>query len=111
MSVSIKWSEEKGVRIASMSGRIDSSNALSFQSELSEGLNEEDQFLSLDFSGITFMSSAGLRVVLRQAQAFSAPKVFSVYGLSDLLKEIFEISGFDQVVSVYDSKEQALATF
>lgn len=62
----------------------------------------------MDLTHITFMSSAGLRVILQFANIFAPPKTFSIYGLSNSMKEIFKISGLDQVVNVYQTKEQAL---
>ncbi len=109
MSFLISWSEENGVRIASLSGRIDSSNASELESHISQALSDQDKALLMDLTDLSFMSSAGLRVVLKQAKAYTPPKVFSIFGISDLMKEILKISGLDQIVDIYSSREDALA--
>ena len=109
MSLSISWSSENGARIASVGGRIDSANANEFESRMQQGIQADDQALIIDVSGVNFMSSSGLRVVLQLAKAFRSPRSFSVCGLSDFLAEIFAISGFDQIVTIHPAREDAVA--
>lgn len=109
MSLSISWSSEGGARIASVDGRIDSANASEFESRMEQGIQADDQALVIDFSGVNFISSSGLRVVLRLAKSFRPPRSFSICGLSDFLAEIFGISGFDQIVTIHPGREDALA--
>ena len=50
---------------------------------------------------LTYISSAGLRVILLIAKALERQNVkFGVCSLSDPIREIFDISGFDKVVKV-----------
>jgi len=110
-TIEIIWSLEQGARVAIIDGRIDSSNVSNFESQLKSGIKPDDKAFMMDFRHVPFMSSAGLRVVLQHANAFAPPKSFSVYGLSKSMKEIFEISGLNQVVNIYPTKEHALAAF
>lgn len=109
MSISISWSSENGARIASVGGRIDSNNAYDFESRMRQGIQAEDQALIIDVSGVSFISSSGLRVVLLMAKDFRSPRSFSICGLSDFVAEIFAISGFDQIVAIYPAREDAVA--
>ncbi len=110
-SIEIIWSQERGVRIAIIDGRIDSSNVSQFESSLELGIQPQDNAFMMDFKHVSFMSSAGLRVVLLHANAFAHPKTFSVFGLAKSMREIFEISGLDQVVNIYPTKDHALAAY
>ena len=108
MAISVRWSQENGTHIAHINGRIDSSNSLEFDSELKANIKDEDRILLLDFSQVEFISSAGLRIVLSHAKVFDTPKVFAIFGLSELSKEIFQISGLDKIVNIHASKKDAL---
>ena len=107
MSLRITWYSENGVKAALLDGRIDSSNTMLFRQSIFEGITDEDHVLILEFSNINFISSAGLRVVLELAKTFRPPKSFSICGLSFAVREVFEISGFDQIVNIYETLEEA----
>ena len=109
MSFVIDWSDENGARIAAVDGRVDSTNSHDFDAALQEGSGADTEALILDLAGVSFMSSAGLRVLLRMAKAFASPRTLIVCGLSPLLAEIFTISGFNQIVTIHKSKAAALS--
>ena len=112
MSISVNWERKGGVLIGSLDGRIDGSNAEEFQNALESGIEAGDNALLLDFEKVSFISSAGLRVGLVVARKFNQPgKKFGVCTLSGPVREIITVSGFDQVISVYESQAAALAAF
>ena len=108
MAINISWSTKDDIRIAKLDGRIDSSNARNFEIRMLEGVEDGAGALLLELSGITFISSAGLRIILKLAKAFSKPKTFAVCSLPDTVDEIFTISGFNQIVTVYKSLADAV---
>ncbi len=108
MAINISWAAQGDVRIATLDGRIDTSNAREFEEKMLEGVSEDARALLLEFSGITYISSAGLRIVLKLAKIFSKPKSFAVCSLPDTVDEIFTISGFSQIVTVYKSPADAV---
>jgi anti-sigma B factor antagonist/stage II sporulation protein AA (anti-sigma F factor antagonist) len=66
--------------------------------------------LVLDLSGVDYMSSAGLRILMvaaKQARAQGGTMVVS--GLGETLREIFQISRFDRIFTVYDGVREAIA--
>ena len=64
----------------------------------------------LDFEGISYISSAGLRVVLLVAKTLQKQKAkMAVCSLSESIREIFEISGFDKIIPVHGSRADAVA--
>ncbi|WP_428096408.1 STAS domain-containing protein [Candidatus Rariloculus sp.] len=91
-------------------GRIDGSNANDFHGEVNAAVTEEDIAVIMDMEQLTYISSAGLRVVLMLAKALEQRQAsFMICSLSGAIREVFEISGFDKVISVHDSPQQALA--
>jgi anti-anti-sigma factor len=64
----------------------------------------------LDFSGVDYISSAGLRVLMIAAKTMQARKApLGVTALQPLVQAIFEATRWDQVVDVFPSVRAALA--
>ena len=96
--------------IAMAEGRVDGANALEFQEALEAAISPDDTGVVLDFEGISYISSAGLRVVLLVAKTLQKQNAkMAVCSLSDSIREIFEISGFDKIIPVHGSRADALA--
>ena len=92
-------------------GRIDGANAREFEEAVRTSITENDYTVIIDFEKITYISSAGLRAVLLIAKTFGKQNIkFALYSLSDSIKEIFEISGFDQIIAIFESRAKVLAS-
>jgi len=94
-------------------GRIDQSNVDAFQGALAAYLQtcaEGQQQVILDLSGLEYISSAGLRVLMLAAKQSKAQKgTLLLTGLQPLVKEILEISKFTTVLTILPSLRDALA--
>jgi anti-anti-sigma factor len=93
-------------------GRIDHSRSEDFKGALRPYLERcgagQDQLI-LDLSGVDYMSSAGLRVLmLARKQAKAQGGTLVVAGLSPVVKEIFEISRFTVVFDIFPTVREAL---
>ena len=109
MSLSITEESHANKTILHLAGRIDSTNAQNAEAELFEYLGPEAQ-LALDFSDLEFISSAGLRIVLFMAKKMKAQKGgLSLYALQPVVNEVFEISGFSKILTIKETREEALA--
>ena len=112
MGFDIKWERIQGILIAIVLGRIDSSNANEFQRVLEAEINSADQALLLDFERVSYISSAGLRIGLIIAKQFNKPgKQFGICSLSDPVREVISASGFDEIISIYESRDAAIGEF
>lgn len=90
-------------------GRLDSSNSPELEHLLTEQLEAGCQRLVLDFSGLDYISSAGLRVVLLVGKKLRASKGKMVLaGLQDMVREVFDMSGFLVLFAVADSLDEGL---
>ena len=99
--------------VLSPAGRVDQSNAEAFQAALAPHLQRcaagQDRVI-LDLSGLEYISSAGLRVLMLAAKQCKAQKgTLLVTGLQPLVREIFEISKFTLVFTITPSLDDALA--
>ena len=97
--------------IVALNGRIDGANASEIQRALEDALAPEDRALVLDMEGVTFMSSAGLRIVAIMINRTRAKKTrFALCSLSGPVMEVLATSGFSKMVPVLNTLEEARAT-
>lgn len=110
MAMEVSWNRDSGVLIATLTGRIDSANSMDCHEALKSGIGPDDDSLLLDMGGITFLSSAGLRVLLMLARKFTGPaKAFALCALEDHINEVITVSGFSQIIQVHGSQAEAVS--
>ena len=96
--------------IASVMDRIDGTNAQEFQQSLLASIDSSVTGMVLDLSELSYISSAGLRVILLVAKALTRHNARLVAcSLSDPIREVFEISGFDKIITTLPSRADAIA--
>jgi anti-anti-sigma factor len=99
--------------VVSAEGRLDFSAAGSFQAEVEQALaaaGKTQGALIIDCAGLEYVSSAGLRVFLVTARNAQRTGLwFAVCGLRQVVREVFELSGFSRVMTVYPDRATALA--
>ena len=101
---------EGGTAIAKASGRIDSSNSREFHSSLEAAIAEGDSAVVLDFEDVSYISSAGMRVILLTAKSLqSRGSKLLLCSMEDPIREVFKISGFDKIIPIHDSQSDAIA--
>jgi anti-anti-sigma factor len=90
--------------VIKIEGRIDGLTSKQIQTEINETLESGTKNLILDFAGVYYLSSAGIRVFISQMKKISAMggQMFFI-SLSHHILEIFKISGLDSVFKVFDS--------
>ena len=106
----IQTERDNGTLIAKAAGRIDGVNARDFEEALKDAISTDDNTVVMDLEGLSYISSAGLRVILLIAKTLRKRNAeLMLCSLSDPIREVFEISGFDKIIPVHASREQALA--
>ncbi|MFA6222075.1 MAG: STAS domain-containing protein [Desulfomonilaceae bacterium] len=107
MDVKILQHDEKS--IVCISGRLDTLTAPAFQDELENLIERGMARIILDFSDLEYLSSAGLRSTLIIAQKTkNANGQVVCCQLKGLVKKVFEISKFAEIVPTVDTVEDAL---
>ena len=81
-----------------LQGRIDSSNAAAVEAELTEIISQNaGNSLVIDVEDLEYISSAGLRIVLRLRKQFADMKVVNA---SSEVYDIFDMTGFTEMLTV-----------
>ena len=79
---------------------LDVVGARKFESELLAATSDGDEFV-VDLSGVRFVASSGLRVLLKSAQRLSKSGVtLVVSGASPEVSDVFRMSGFDSIMTI-----------
>ena len=98
MMVIEKKLEGKSATLAVV-GRLDTQTAPELEKELDAtflGL----QVLTFDMSGLEYISSAGLRVILKAQKVMNKQGAMKLVGVSDSIMEVFEITGFVDILTI-----------
>jgi anti-anti-sigma factor len=91
-------------------GRINNDTSPEFQTRLLGCLVNRGAAVLVDLTRVEYISSAGLRALMMASKQSKATNGrLAVAGLSPLVKEIFTISRFSYVVTVYETPAEALA--
>ena len=111
-NLTIHGEQKAGTLVAKTEGRVDGANAREFQDALEALMNEDVTAMVLDLENLSYISSAGLRVLLlvsKQLQGRAAK--FGVCSLSGPISEVFQISGFDKIIPTHATQAEALSAF
>ncbi|MBQ6067547.1 MAG: anti-sigma factor antagonist [Clostridia bacterium] len=89
--------------ILPLTGRIDSANAAAVETELAAAAADAGEALVLDAAGLSYISSAGLRVVLRLKKAHRELKIINA---NAEVYEIFDMTGFTEMMDIAKAYRQ-----
>ena len=82
-----------------LEGRLDTMTAPELEAELSSSLSSAES-LTLDFSKLEYISSAGLRVLLSAHKAMSAKGGMKVKNVNEIVQEVFDVTGFADILTI-----------
>ena len=95
--------------VLGVAGRVDHRSAGELDAALAAAMQTPGPVL-LDFGGVEYISSVGLRVLMVAAREMRARGAgFAIAGLRPVVAEIFSISRFDKVLPVHADVAAALA--
>ena len=110
--MTIKGEKERDIFVVNITGRIDSSNSLSIEEHFNKWIEQGELKFVCDFTGLDYLSSAGLRVLIQALKKVtpSGGKLV-ICNLNEIVKNIFEISGLDSTFVLAKDKAVALSSF
>ena len=95
----INYNKEAEKLTVSPEGRLDTATALEFEKALSELLNGVSDLI-LDMKKVTYVSSAGLRVLLKLQKIMFNQGKMKLIGVNDTVMEVLEITGFANILRI-----------
>ena len=82
-----------------VNGRVDTTTAPELDKAISENLDGVEE-LVLDLKDMPYTSSAGLRVILKAQKTMSAKGGMKVINVCSDVMEIFEMTGFSDILNI-----------
>jgi serine/threonine-protein kinase RsbW len=101
--------DEKGTALVEVEGELDARTAGDLDKALSDLLTQGHSRLALDFTHLSYISSAGLRALLRaQRAARDLGGEVRLFGLNDHVLRVFEMAGFHQMLGIAATYQEAV---
>jgi len=108
----IKIRIENEVHILEFEGSLDAQTWKTAQAEFDNLIDQGQKKILVNFKNLPYISSLGLRVLLDISKKLKAVNgELRVCDLSSVVKEVFETSGFNSILNVFQSESEALESF
>lgn len=98
MSLNIEKKAENGITFV-LDGRLDTVTAPELEKELNEALGNA-QPITLDLEKLEYISSAGLRVLLKAHKELKKEESLKLINVGSAVMEILEITGFTDFLDI-----------
>ena len=82
-----------------LEGRLDTTTAPQLEQELKTSLDGITD-LTLDFTKLDYISSAGLRVLLSAHKTMAGKGGMKVTHVNEVVQEVFEVTGFSDILTI-----------
>jgi anti-anti-sigma factor len=106
--VEIRDDSRDGIAILAPVGRIDSNTARDAEAAILPRFAEATGVV-VDFAELTYISSAGLRVLLMAAKRSKASGVpLALSGMAEPVHEVFKVSGFAKLFDIHADRDAAV---
>ncbi len=97
------------IAVISLSGRLNVTTTAELEQVFTKLLEEKQTKVLVECRELEYISSAGLRVLLTAAKQFKKISgEIALAGLSQNVKQVFEISGFTSIFPIYTTRDEAV---
>ena len=97
--MNINIERENGKALMKIEGRLDTTTAPELEKAIN-GEGDELKSLVLDFGGVDYISSAGLRVLLTAQKKMNVQGSMELANVSEAVMDIFEMTGFADILVI-----------
>ena len=108
--MSIESNKNADVLVVMPKGRLDTQSSPEAEQFITNAIEQGEKRLLVDFAATDYISSAGLRVLLKATkQLKQAGGAFGLCNANEQIREVLKISGFETLMPCYESLDEALA--
>lgn len=94
--------------VIKIEGDVDASSSIHLDQAIDDAIKQNYRKVLIDCKKLNYISSAGLGVFMSHIEEFEAKNIDLVlFGLNDKVKNVFQILGLDQLLTIVDSRENA----
>jgi anti-anti-sigma factor len=95
--------------ILGLTGKLDATTAKTFEDKILAEIDSGDRRFVIDLSQLDYVSSSGLRVFLLAAKRLhSAGGKIVLCSLKEHVRQVFDLAGFSSILSIYNSRGEAV---
>lgn len=111
MSLTIIDDPRPEALVLRLAGRLDTVTAKALEDHIAAELGRGRSNVIVHLADVDYVSSYGLRVFLLNAKKLrGAGESFALSGLTPTVSKVVEISGFDRILAIRPTVEEALLT-
>ncbi|WP_027180069.1 STAS domain-containing protein [Maridesulfovibrio bastinii] len=112
MGLEVIENKDIDIIVFELKGRLDSNTSGEFEEKLLGSIQGGESKIILDFENLEYISSAGLRVLLKAARELKGGDgQMLLCSLKDYIKEVFDLSGFVSFLPIHNTKDECLKAF
>jgi anti-sigma B factor antagonist len=101
-------SKKNGWLILELKGRMDALTAPQIREKIIGVIDQGEKRLLLDFTGLDYVSSAGIRVLFEVADKIQEQKgKIGCYGVNEYVRHIFNLSDITSEIAIFNEQEEA----
>ncbi|MBQ1440692.1 MAG: STAS domain-containing protein [Clostridia bacterium] len=97
--MNIKKTPNGSTLTITVEGRLDTVTAPDLEKEINASIADVKELI-LDFAGLDYISSAGLRLLLSAQKKMAAQGSMKVVHVNDVVNEVFNITGFCDILTI-----------
>lgn len=98
--MTLKKTQNADALLLEVEGRLDTMTAPELEEVITTEL-EGVKHLTLDFAKLEYISSAGLRVILKAQKRMNTQGDMEVVHANELIMEVFEVTGFADILNIH----------
>jgi anti-anti-sigma factor len=99
--MTINFNDKEQIIIITLAGKLDGSTVKTLQDKLASFWDNIQKDIVLDFADLSYISSAGLRVLLMtEKKTRAAGYRLTINNANQMIREIFDVTGFSSVLSI-----------
>jgi anti-anti-sigma factor len=99
-----------GATVLALTGRVDTITASDLEQAINREIERGNRRLLVNFAGVSYISSGGLRVLLATAKKLRTENDrYALCCLSAEVHKVLKLAGFTSIFSIYPSEGEALA--
>ena len=101
---------DRGVDVLAPAGRIDTTTVAALEARLAPLLMSPQPRVVIDFTGVDYISSAGLRILLVAARRVQGTAGgLALCGMGDAVRQVFQLAGFVPLFTITDTRDAAVS--
>ena len=104
------YTRNDGILDIQLEGRIDVLHSPEFLAELDAVITSDDAAVMLNMRRLEYINSAGMRALLELVRKLrNQDAKLAIYSPIGPVREVFQLSGFNRVMAIHTTREEAVA--